>query len=265
MTQEIVKQYINYNPETGELRRLKCTAKRHKLNELITSKEIAIAGITYQTSALIWLYVYGTWPIGRIIKLDGNSANLAISNLITKDMYTKIELTQETLRNFMDYDQTTGIFRWKLAINSSIVIGSTAGSVTGELPNAGYVTIGLFGKIYRAHRLAWFYVHGYWPIEIDHIDQCRTNNSLINLREVTVLDNMKNKSLYKNNKSGVCGIYKKGNSWVATINGNKNYLGTYQTKEEAIAARQAADKIFMYHVNHGKKPNDYPAMEYIVS
>lgn len=64
----------------------------------------------------------------------------------------------------------------------------------------------------------------------------------------------------------MCAEYtKKGNSWVATINGNKNYLGTYQTKEEAIAARQAADKIFMYHVNHGKKPNDYPAMEYIVS
>ena len=40
------------------------------------------------------------------------------------------------------------------------------------------------GKTHTAHRLAWFWTHGYWPTEIDHINRDRTDNRLANLRDV---------------------------------------------------------------------------------
>ena len=88
---------------------------------------------------------------------------------------------------------------------------------------------------------------------IDHISDSyygnkRRDNRKCNLRICTQTDNTKNKSLYKNNKSGHSGVYynKRDKIWCAYINcKNKGYyLGQYKTKEEAIEIREKYEKEF---------------------
>ena len=81
---------------------------------------------------------------------------------------------------------------------------------------------------------------------VDHIDRDPLNNIKYNLRICTQTDNTKNKSLYKNNKSGHNGVFydKKGEVWRAYINcESKRYsLGQYKNKEEAIEVREKYEK-----------------------
>lgn len=210
ITQNELKTYVHYDSEKGILTRIKCTAKCHKLNEVIRSKDVYINNIRYSRLKLIWLYYYGIYPKTNVIRLDQNTSNDKISNLATTDTIKSLTLSLSNLKKFLNYDKDTGKFTWKLATNSSITIGSEAGHIQGDLPDGGYIKISLFGKIYNAHHLAWMYEYGNLPSkEIDHINQIRTDNRIINLREVSNKENMKNKSLYKNNSSGICGVYKK--------------------------------------------------------
>lgn len=83
---------------------------------------------------------------------------------------------------------------------------------------------------------------------VDHINRNPLDNRKCNLRICTQTDNTKNKSLYKNNKSGHSGVYynKRDKIWCAYINcKNKGYyLGQYKTKEEAIEIREKYEKEF---------------------
>ena len=99
------------------------------------------------------------------------------------------------------------------------------------------------------------YHTGYNPIHIDHIDHNPGNNSVENLREVTVIENHRNMSLNKNNTSGVTGVFwhASRNKWMSgiMIKGKNLHLGYFTTLEEATAARQAANIKYNFHPNHG--------------
>ena len=99
-------------------------------------------------------------------------------------------LSQKYLREALHYDPDTGIFTWKVATASCVKVGAEAGCVK----NDGYRAIGMGGKSYKAHRLAWLYVHGEWPKEqIDHINHIRTDNRMENLRPASGGENAKTK------------------------------------------------------------------------
>ena len=90
-------------------------------------------------------------------------------------------MTQEELHQLLDYNPETGEFFWKSCPAKKIKFGQKAGSICKI---HGYVLIGIKKKQYRAHRLAWLYVHGKWPYpEIDHINRVKTDNRIANLRE----------------------------------------------------------------------------------
>ena len=82
---------------------------------------------------------------------------------------------------------------------------------------------------------------------VDHRDRDKGNNTLMNLRWVTCVENSQNQSLSKLNKTGTKGIRlrtdkKRSKPWCATININKKKEGCYfATKEEAIAWRKAME------------------------
>jgi hypothetical protein len=95
------------------------------------------------------------------------------------------------------------------------------------------------------HRAVWLMTHGYLPIELDHIDRNKSNNSISNLRECSRSENNLNKELQKNNTVGCAGVYFHRNSqkYRAEIKKNRKTtsLGYFNTIQEAISARKLAE------------------------
>jgi len=146
-------------------------------------------------------------------------------------------ITQDILKQNLHYEPSTGLFTRRIAKSTSVKIGEIAGSKDKQ----GYITLMVCGKLYKAHRLVWLYVNGVWPTnEIDHINGNKSDNRLINLRDVERWVNMHNQGKRKNNTSGFKGVCRKGNKWSAVIKINKkiHWIGVYETAEQANAARQ---------------------------
>jgi hypothetical protein len=127
--------------------------------------------------------------------------------------------------------------------------GSVAAGQQAENILNGYMQLGLHGKNYFIHRLAWFYVYGYFPEgDIDHINRERADNRIANLREVSRSCNVKNAPVRKDCKSGIRGVVcmpvGRKKKWHARICVNKKIilLGYYKTKLEAALARWEAEK-----------------------
>lgn len=156
------------------------------------------------------------------------------------------DLTQEYVRACVSYDAETGLFVARLPSASR-----QEGDILGALGNHGYLTIAIAGKSYLAHRLAWFYVHGRWPILVDHIDRDRHNNRLCNLRECTYRENAWNVTPMQGTASGVEGVnwFASRRKWVAKISSGGVYrtLGYFDTIEEAAAVRAQAVKVERGH------------------
>ena len=161
-------------------------------------------------------------------------------------------LSQKRLKELLSYDPETGLFTWVMKRSNAVLSGAYAGSFNSE----GYLSIMIDSKRYKAHRLAWLYVTGNWPkCQIDHINHNRSDNKWPNLRDATSLDNARNQSRYKVNKSGCTGVlwHKKDKRWQASIrvNGKLKHLGNFKEKEKAIKVRLLAQKEYGFHVNHG--------------
>ena len=137
----------------------------------------------------------------------------------------------------------------------SVSNNAQAGSIAGYKQKSGYVAIKVSDVLYYAHRLAFLYMTGKFPSrQADHKDHIRHNNKWENLKEATLQENGKNRSLNKNNKSGVMGVCWKNNGWECyiKINGKNKYLGRYTDYFEAVCARKSADYEYGFHENHGR-------------
>lgn len=97
---------------------------------------------------------------------------------------------------------------------------------------------------YSPHRLAWYLMKGYWPVQIDHINRNALDNRFANLREVSNKENSENR---------------KGRGWQQqgkryrtkiVVGGQTIYLGTYDTPEEAenvyLEAKKKYHKAFVH-------------------
>ena len=147
-------------------------------------------------------------------------------------------MDQIKLKSLLNYNCETGVFKW---INTKGNV--KGGSVAGRSMH-GYVSIKIDGRDYMAHRLAWLYVHGEWPKnEIDHINRNRSDNSIINLRDVTRQCNQHNHGIRKDNTSGYRGVFfnKKEGKYEARVrlNGKRLFLGYFITSHEASVAYES--------------------------
>ena len=153
------------------------------------------------------------------------------------------DLTWEALISVLSYDPITGDFRWRAVTHGRVRIGGLAG---GSLVDGGYRKIRVNGHLYRAARLAWFYMTKQWPEAlIDHKNGNRADDRWANLRPATRKENAINHGKSKANTSGVTGVYwyDRNQKWgvIISANGKREFLGLFDTREEAIAVRQRAE------------------------
>lgn len=162
-----------------------------------------------------------------------------------------------TIRKLMRYEPKTGKFYWIIDYNDK---DRRKGKVVKTSKCNGYSTISLFGRSYLVHRLAWLYIHGYFPEMIDHINGKRDDNRLCNLRSVTPQQNSWNSKRPENNSTGYKGVIwnSKVNKWQASIglNGSTKYIGVFNSPIEAHTAyRNAAKLNFGDFANFGDTNN----------
>lgn len=134
------------------------------------------------------------------------------------------------------------------------------GDLAGCRAHKGYWIVGIDDYRLLLHRVIWAIHNGPIPagMVIDHIDHNPSNNKLENLRLVTTAQNNRNLgSGHRTENSPHVGVYKRHNRWNASIklNGSRKtlHLGTFDTPEEALAARKLIEKEYGFHPNHGKE------------
>ena len=106
----------------------------------------------------------------------------------------------------------------------------------------GYIAGYVDGKLVRMHR---FLLNPPEGMVIDHKNHCLTDNRRENLAIVTPSQNMQNMMPRRANEVGCNGVTRTDSGrWQVTIsvNGKSTHLGTFDSLEEAIEARKAAEK-----------------------
>lgn len=149
--------------------------------------------------------------------------------------------SRRVLRELFDYDPATGIL-------TSRQTATPVGSPTGSHEKVG---VSVRGVRFLMHRIIWKWMTGREPDVVDHINGDGRDNRWANLRSTSSAKNSQNQKLYRNNTSGHVGVQRRARGWRAVI--QSRTIGTFGSKQEAIAARQAAEKKQKFHPNHGRR------------
>lgn len=169
-------------------------------------------------------------------------------------------LTQERLKELLEYNPDTGVFTWKESRRRAL-----AGCVAGYENKRGgrYIKIKIDHVEYAAHRLSFLYMTGIIPDEVDHINRDRTDNRWLNLRSVNSMYNARNRGRMSTNKSGITGVHKDRTLWRATIMIKSKHLYLYRgdCKHDAILARYKAEVELGWHESN----RDTDAKRYVES
>lgn len=182
------------------------------------------------------------------------------------------DLTQAQANELINYDSETGSFTWKprgpahFSGNGEYTAERLAkvwntkfsGTDAGTVLPTGYLHINVDKHRILAHRLAWLIMYGSFPAaQIDHINGCRTDNRISNLREATETINSQNRRLQGHNTSGVVGVSycSRKNRWRANIviGRKQKHLGYFYLFDDAVKAREEAAVKYGFHPNHGRK------------
>ena len=213
--------------------------------------------ITSDTKLVIICKVHGSFlqkPYNHIRRKQGCNQCGIETNIIKQKGKRKLFGEYLNILNMQDskekfnllftYNPETGEFKSKFNKNTNINW-------------AGYQTTYINRQMYRTHRIIWTMMTEKIPDEIDHINHNRSDNTWVNLRNVTHIENTRNRTLNQNSKTGVMGVTLTAfNKYKAAfyIENNTEVFGYFDTIEEAgqilIKKRKEYGK---YHENHGKK------------
>ena len=178
--------------------------------------------------------------------------------------------TPAMLRKLLTYDPDTGKLHWRMRTPDMFTDGKQtaehvcarwnaryAGTEALNVCSGSYKGGRIFDKTHSAHRVIWAMGHGRWPDDnIDHINGVKSDNRLVNLRDVPQSVNMRNRVKNRTNTSGICGVSwnKKKQKWAAYIvlRGRQTGLGLFDNIEDAAAARKAAEVGHGFTARHGR-------------
>jgi len=150
------------------------------------------------------------------------------------------KITHEQVRTWLSLDYETGLFTRLITKGARFKAGTIA---TPLNKGDGYYRICLDWRQYNYAHVVWFYIHGEWPKEIDHINGNRSDNRPANLRLATRDQNMAARKEYRKSKSGYRGVHQIASGRFQaqiSVAGRKRHIGVYETAEEAHEAWKAA-------------------------
>lgn len=123
--------------------------------------------------------------------------------------------------------------------------GSTKSSraACGSKSANGYMSVRVDGVLYSVHRIIWKITTGEEPMHLDHINGIRTDNRIVNLREVSRNENNRNIGISPRNTSGYAGVtfVKSSKKWTAQLKINRKQIsgGYFINKIDAVLAFNA--------------------------
>ena len=136
------------------------------------------------------------------------------------------------------YDAWSGDLLWK----------NKGNKVAGCLDKTtGYIRVGIGGQLLSAAKVAWYLWNKAWPLHfIDHINGNRADNRIINLRTVTPRMNAQNRVEHRAGHLQGIAFQKRSGKYISRIhiNGERKYLGQYNTPEEAHNAYLNALEVY---------------------
>lgn len=169
-------------------------------------------------------------------------------------------LTIDKLVSALEYNPETGALIFKERPNARPCWNARhAGKpALSSLGPDGYFRGYLFSKMTLAHRIAFAIYTGRTDIGfIDHVNGLRNDNRAVNLREVSRLENAKNKARPSNSTTGYIGVSQtydgKFRAYI-TVHNKTIHLGRFAKIEAAISARENAQQVYGFHENHGRNP-----------
>ena len=158
-------------------------------------------------------------------------------------------LKLEELKEFLEIDSTSPSgLRWKVLRAPRV----KARDIAGSLRKDGYYHTLIDGKFYDNHRIVYALYHNLeldkLPKYLDHKDRNPSNNDPCNLRPVTYFQNQGNRSMSKNNTSGVKGVHwsRHAKKWHADIkiDRKKKHLGYFDNIDDAARAYKEASRLY---------------------
>ena len=136
-----------------------------------------------------------------------------------------------------------GLRHWSCDESGQLYNSKGKPASVSSVSDSGYLVTNICNFVIPQHHIVWFLTYGKWAYEIDHIDRCRTNNRINNLRDVTrSINNVNRKSQGSCDIHGVYKIRKTGNYQVRI-----QCAGLYRSKvvhsyEEAVRLRGEWEK-----------------------
>lgn len=156
-----------------------------------------------------------------------------------------IDLTAERARELFRVEPVSGLVLWAAPHGRW---GNLPAGVPAGCLKKGYRYIGVQGRNYFGHQIAWLMHHGELPhTTMDHINGCRDDNRPENLRLASAAQNNQNHHrLSAHNSSGCRGVSwdSARGKWTAriSVNGRAKNLGRFDTKEQASEAYRIAKR-----------------------
>lgn len=138
------------------------------------------------------------------------------------------------------YSPANGLLWYKTAVG-----GHRKGDLAGYRIAGEKAVVTIAGKTYQSSSIAYLLTHGQWPTSllVQHKNGDRSDLRLDNLEWITYAEKIKRQADLANKKYPGVGQRRKGGRWEAKIKIGYDsiQLGTFDTFEEAVEARQAAD------------------------
>jgi hypothetical protein len=154
-------------------------------------------------------------------------------------------VTQQRLKEVLDYNPETGEFTWKERGQGRIV-GKRAGTLSVSKTSMRRWFLCVDRQVMLRSRAAWIYMTGedITGKVIDHINRNTEDDRFKNLRSCTQNQNMKNRKANSNSATGVKGVFynKAKNKWGVSLGKN---TGLFKTIDEAaIAYNKVAKELY---------------------